>query len=741
MRFFQLIVCALLVPFFAVGQQDILDSLKTAFLTAESDADKSILLVHLSQMSVDRLEALDYAQQSTKFAKTNIDLSTAWNQVAWSQKNLFQFDSALLFVEKALEYAKQTNLPISVSDVYNTYGSIFNNQSMFDSAIHYHKLALEARVEANDQEGQAISMNNISIALQRIAKYDEASEYIDKSIEIYEAIGNRRQKADAFLNKGNLLTNAGDLDGAYENFQIALKNYKALGLNVMMTYALINMGEVAIELKDIDRGKKNFLQSLAILNDNGQIANLMAFTLNGLGAIYEGYDMQSDSAIFYFKEGLSFAKAAGNQYLQSISHYNLGLLYLGNEQFEAALADLETARDLKSEIGDKAGLSLVLAGLGTTYGKQKAYAEAEKSLTQALEIAKEVGDVSNLERVHGNLYKYNKSRGRFEEALDNYETLSVLSDSLLNMEHMSKVSELNIEYDTEKQQQQIELQDAQILGQDARLQRNQALIIGLIVAAVLLVLIVVLVRNRAQKDKMLIKREGELKLREAEINAVIGSQEKERNRFARDLHDGFGQMISVLKMNLGQLGNGASKNPEKQLEVFEQSEKVISDMYTELRNICFDLMPQTLVQQGLPDALKEFGYRVSDTGRKVLEVLIFDMDERLDELTEVSLYRISQEWVNNVLKYSGADHITLQLTRDEEELTLTIEDDGAGFDPEDFFNGKGNGWRNVQTRVNLIKGEFVLDSRPGVKGSMVSVNVPVALLKKIPTSTDKQITV
>lgn len=738
-RFFNLFFCALLIPFFSVAQQEVLDSLKTALSVSQDNADKVTTLLNISRMSQERNEALAYAQQALGFAETDLQRSNSWNQVAWSQKNLFLFDSANYAIKKAEQYALQVGDKMVLSDIYNTYGSIYNNQNQYDSALYYHQQALKQREEAGDQEAQAVSMNNISIALEQLSRYDEAAGYINQSIEIYEALGLDRRMADSYLNRGNLLTNAGDLDGAYESYQGALKTYEALGLNVLMTYALINMGSVAIDLGDFEKGRQNYWQSLTILNANGQNANLMAYTLNGLGAIYLEHLVQPDSAIYYHEQGLKFAEMAGSKYLQSVSYHNLGTLYQAGDRHGDALSNLTQARDLKSEIGDQAGLSLVLAALGTTYGAQLQHARARESFSSAMVIAEEVGDLSNTEKIYRRMYEYAKSVGKYDEALDSFEKLSVLRDSLLNAEHLGNIAELNIAYDTDKKEQQIALQSAEIEGQDARLQRNQALIIGLILVAVLLIVIMTLLRNRAQKEQVLIRKEGELKLREAEINAVIGSQEKERNRFAKDLHDGFGQMISVLKMNLGQLGNGASKAPEKQLEVFEQSEQVIADMYAELRNICFDLMPQTLVQQGLPDALREFGQRINTAGTKVIEVLVFDLDDRLNELMEVSLYRISQEWVNNVLKYSEADHITLQLTRDETEITLTIEDNGTGFDPQNFFNGKGNGWRNIQSRVNLIKGAFELDSRPGIKGSLVSVNAPINLKEAIPTSTDEEI--
>ena len=100
------------------------------------------------------------------------------------------------------------------------------------------------------------------------------------------------------------------------------------------------------------------------------------------------------------------------------------------------------------------------------------------------------------------------------------------------------------------------------------------------------------------------------------------------------------------------------------------------------------------------------------------------MDERLSEIQEISFYRISQEWINNILKYSDAEKVTLQITRDEGEITLLIEDNGSGFDKNLLTQGKGNGWKNLNTRTNLIKGELELETHPDNKGNTLIVNAP-----------------
>ncbi|MEQ6118976.1 7TM-DISM domain-containing protein [Reichenbachiella sp. MALMAid0571] len=211
------------------------------------------------------------------------------------------------------------------------------------------------------------------------------------------------------------------------------------------------------------------------------------------------------------------------------------------------------------------------------------------------------------------------------------------------------------------------------------------------------------------------------------MEAIVKGQEDERNRFAKDLHDGFGQMISSLMLNIKGLETTQSTNIEKRSGIFRQSTSILNDMYVELKNICFNLMPQTLLAAGVGEALKEFANRINESGEIIVEVSLFDMEERLTEIQEISIYRISQEWINNIIKYSNASKIELQITKDEDEITLLIEDNGTGFDKSALESGKGNGWKNIHSRANLIKGEVELDTTVGIKGNTFILNAPAKL--------------
>jgi two-component system, NarL family, sensor kinase len=240
-------------------------------------------------------------------------------------------------------------------------------------------------------------------------------------------------------------------------------------------------------------------------------------------------------------------------------------------------------------------------------------------------------------------------------------------------------------------------------------------------------IILVLNRSRYKRQQELLIKEKEISVHEAYILASIQSQENERKRFAQDLHDGMGQLISALRLSLLSVNRDSSL--EHRVTIVNKAEGLLNDMHREIRSIAFNLMPQTLVQHGLVPALKEMAERITSSGQILIRVSSFDVPERFTEVVEISLYRAIQEWINNVVKYSRARIIEVQLVGHDQEIAITIEDNGDGFDPSVLENSKGNGWKNIKSRLNLIKGAVDIDSLPERKSTTLILRVPVAKMK------------
>ena len=266
--------------------------------------------------------------------------------------------------------------------------------------------------------------------------------------------------------------------------------------------------------------------------------------------------------------------------------------------------------------------------------------------------------------------------------------------------------------------------------QKAKNDRNTLLILGLMLILFLLLLVFILWRRQSSISQQKVLSEQKTRLREAQIQAVISSEEKERKRFASDLHDSMGQLVSALSINIQGLKN-ASNDPLVRNEIVDNSTVLLHDIQREIRNIAFNLMPQVLTKEGLIPALEELCVRISKSNQVSASIQTFGMNARLIEVFEVSLYRILQEWISNVLKYSDATEILIQFTSHHNEIIITVEDDGSGFDLSTFENSKGNGWRNITTRLNLIKGKLDIDTQAGRKNTTITISIDAAMAVRI----------
>ena len=528
-------------------------------------------------------------------------------------------------------------------------------------------------------------------------------------------------QAEVALQKGLAKYCLGEYDKTLPLYQTAVDLFDSAEMPERGVLTLNLIGTLQKKQGLFDVAQTYYEQGLELAkknNDNEGIGN----SLNNIGLVYLQQD-QIHEAKKYFLESTTYKIKAQDTLGLSYNYDNLGQVYGQIDQLDSAIYYFELAADYKNKVGERVGGAIVQNNIGEALLLAGQAKRAEAYFQKALIIAKETSFADFEQHVLLQLSKVYEELGNVTQAFDLYKQHVSLSDSLFNIRKTKAIAELETKYETAKKEQQITLQQAEIEEHRIQNQRNLAVILGLILVVLMLVIIVLLTRSRSRKKQAIILKEAEIKLRETQIEAAISSQEKERTRFAKDLHDGFGQMISVLNLNLKSLEDG----DKDKHEVFESSSKVLDEMYQELKGICFNLMPQTLIKHGITAAINEFVGRINYTGKYFIETDFFGLEERLTDVQEISLYRITQEWVNNILKYSDASKVTVQITRDEEEITLLVEDDGSGFDLNVLKSGKGNGWKNMNSRANLINGDLEVETTPGMRGNTLIVNVPVAV--------------
>lgn len=220
-------------------------------------------------------------------------------------------------------------------------------------------------------------------------------------------------------------------------------------------------------------------------------------------------------------------------------------------------------------------------------------------------------------------------------------------------------------------------------------------------------------------------REREQQL-EKLTSARVASQEEERRRIAREIHDGLGQMLTAIKFNVEVLEDSVGQDEEEKKKL-EEIKTLLDNVMTEAREISYNLMPSVLEDFGLAPALQLLCENVSRRMNLNVTFRSHGIDGRFDRSLEVNLYRIVQEALNNVAKHSGATAADVQLLGMEGRTRLVIEDDGRGFNTsgsaKEVRPGGGIGIVSMRERAVSFGGTLMIESSPG-KGTTIIVEIP-----------------
>ena len=211
-----------------------------------------------------------------------------------------------------------------------------------------------------------------------------------------------------------------------------------------------------------------------------------------------------------------------------------------------------------------------------------------------------------------------------------------------------------------------------------------------------------------------------MSLYKAKINAEISTLENERKRIVSDLHDELGPLLSAVKLRINQLD--IDNNDDK--EVVEFANKHLSDIIIKIKEISYNLLPNTLARNGLLHAVEEFIDKINAAHHLKIR-FVYEDNFQLTKEKEINLYRIFQEIIHNTIKHANAKTLSMELRKQDNLLLLTIIDDGIGFDYEERSkNGTGLGLLNLHSRAEVLNAHFLIESEKD-KGTSYFFEIPL----------------
>lgn len=516
--------------------------------------------------------------------------------------------------------------------------------------------------------------------------------------------------------------------------------------------ALVNYYQGAYEATVADH-----MKSIALFTELGDsigIANVY------IGMGYQGKRRDLALSISQMEQGIRLLQAVGGQDLSGATD-NLGVLYEIKGDYVQAKALYEQAYQLKVANNDSIGLPYSLDHMGGLAALMGNYAQAEALMRraynirelrndrngmaeskmsqadlyqqwgkpmevlictqEAIRIGKNIGYADLVRKAYAFEAEAYAALGQYENAFKQQLAFSQLNDSLFAQASNNRILQLEKKFQLAQKEQENQrlVQEKAIQGLELTAARTAQARLWWAAIAVLLAITLafgfVFLRYQAKQraEKTLLQRQN--------FKAALKGEEKERQRIARELHDGVGQLLAAAKLqsSLLELQLNDTFKPKVQAQL-----ALLDEAVQEVRNISHNLMPVALVSKGLFAAIHGLAERINQGAGPQMEVYAEEVDQRFSADYELAVYRMVQEVLNNMLKHADASRIVLDMQLDENELTISIRDNGKGFALHKMKESKGIGWANLQARTDILGGMMEVESTEG-QGTTVFFALPL----------------
>lgn len=588
-----------------------------------------------------------------------------------------------------------------------------------DSSIRYARPALALSKKINYELGEAKSLAIIANYEYRKSNFDTAIRQYNEALVIFKKLKQRDDEARMHLSIATIYNNLNQYE---KSTRIALHilRYFEKKKDLEGEGRTLNLLAITFARQEqFEKAKSYFIKYNELAKQLTDTVDL-GYSYNNIGSVYRDMGMQ-DSALFNFNIALRVFSSKNFYQGMALANKNIGSVYFDRKNFQQALSYAKGSLEMTTKIGDKRGMCHNSHDIASCYRQLGQISKAKEYYNKALLLANEINEKQIQHNSNFELYEIALEEKEYKTALSHFKIATAVNDSVFSEAKTKSIAELNTKYETEKKEQRIKTLNQESLIQRLEIkQKNNFLIIGVVMLLFLLSSGYFLYNRRKLKARTVLQEEIN-RQQDIAARAVLDAEERERRRIAGDLHDGVGQLLSAALMSMNGLFNKLELDSDKAAKA-QQSVALVTESYDEMRSISHQMMPNALIKAGLASAVREFLNKI-DKDKITVSLEAVGLNTRLDEQTETVLYRIIQETVNNVIKHANATKLNIQLIKDEEGITVTIEDNGEGFDKSKTDLKSGIGLSNIYSRVGFLKGTVDIDSKPG-KGTLINIFIP-----------------
>jgi two-component system NarL family sensor kinase len=585
-------------------------------------------------------------------------------------------DSALLLALNAENLCRELDFPAGLSAAYYVHGEVMELAGDRDAALFFFKQAIEVAEKHNLLEELYRYYSGIFNSYYYMGKFPEAMDVAHKGLQMAER-RNDQLRIMGYTNMiGNTFFRQNELGEASRYYEKALAIAEKLKLEESIANASVNLAEIYILRKDSSRMFHYLNRALKLYRDN------------------------FDSPAFF-----------GRRHRYAYVLYKTAEAYdtLGHKDTALALS-LQALEVCQTRVScDPFDMVNYYLQTGNLYLERSDHKKAKSYFITAMLVALRINHKENSRDTYKALALVYEAEKNYDSAYYFFKLFTQFKDEITNKESQAAITRIQGEYDTAEKDRVI-----------ARQHNLRNIFIG---GFIFFLLSAGFLYNRYRLRQHNKYQEQQNRQQNELFNAIALAQEQERKRIAQDIHDSLGSVLSAAKLKMAEVKDN---KPELATdEKFTAGISLLDEASAELRLISHNIMPATLSKLGLVPALRNLTEKISSHKGLQVQFIAHDLSNRLQEQTEISVYRIVLELINNVVKHASANKATVQLVRFPEYLSITVEDNGIGFDPPHIADEKtGIGIANITARVDYLKGRIDIDSIPG-KGTTVMIEIPL----------------
>ena len=522
-----------------------------------------------------------------------------------------------------------------------------------------------------------------------VGEHDTALARLARAAAIHDKAGRADRVGAVLANQVSIYQRLDQNEKSLEVSLIALAEFEKSRDSMRWAALLGNIANLYVKMYDLESAEQACRSTLAYVRhqESPEARSILYTTYIILGGVFYSRGVY-DSAIVYIRNGFEGITNIRDPYSRMSGGNNLGASYEEVGQLDSALQYYRMAYDIASSMQATDRMVIYGSHVVSALSQLKRGEDAHPYLEVVRELIEKTSEPEARQQYYKAESFWAESQSDFHSALRWSQRASDMRDTLLNAERVRALSDLQIRYETEKTERQLAEAEEVLIRRQLWIA-----VLGGISISLLLAGLVLWLRGKARRRKTLIEEQ------QRGLNAVIQATESERRRIARDLHDGIGQELGSLMLAFDQLQEEGSR---------ESLKDRLATSISQVRTLSHQMMPRALELAGLAPALEELVQHSFGSTEIDAEYDAFRVPDELDAQVSLVAYRVAQELISNVIRHAEATEVSVQLTANADNLTLTVEDNGRGFVPDP--TAPGIGLTNMRTRLKQVKGSLQYES-------------------------------